>query len=458
MKKNSDEPVFEVESPDGWIIRVPESKLEEWSKKQAQNAGQRRELTDFEKRLRDRIVSMVYDSDDTSDPSGASDPPIPTPEPSSPDPEPEYTLKDNTSDPSGPSGTSDFPTPTPEPSSPDPEPEYKLKWDTFVTFVMLPLTILNTASYSLLYLQSDRTDDILFGSVTMFTLLTLVLAVVSFVGLLKRCWYGPCSFAWMIASGLLADLISIPLLLESTSPTTLAGTMAGSFLVRIIIGILTWIYYKRRRPLFAPPPAPKSAHIPTSSEKESAPRLFKVPPFPFYRKKEDLIQPAISPIEPSMKESQKAQQAKTAPSSSSPFFKSIPLQTILLSLSLILLLAISICFAVYANAYRYTQADLDSATQAAESSAYIRGKESNASDLELLKEQRNELLAQQREMLPEYEFFRRNAAIVTKYGERYHHYSCPFVNFDYFYIYNVNAAELRGYTPCLLCWEEGLPD
>lgn len=453
MKKNSDEPVFEVESPDGWTIRVPESKLEEWSKKQAHNAGQRRELTDFEKRVRDRIVSMVYDSDDTSDPSGASDPPIPTPTPSSPDPEPEYTLKDNTSDPSGPSGTSDLPTPTPEPSSPEPEPEYKLKWDTFVTFVILPLTILNTASYSLLYLQSDRTDDILFGSVTMFTLLTLVLAVVSFVGLLKRRWYGPCSFSGTIASGLLADLISIPLLLDSTSPTALAGTIAGSFLVRIIIGILTWIYYKRRRPLFAPPPAPKSAHIPTSSEKESAPRLFKVPPFPFFRKKEEQHE-APSPSEPRPKRH--------------PILSLNKVGYQITIIVLIGLLLISSLFGAstsnnletaqntieelenkIANAYDdgYSAGHTDGYDEGSYTGYDAGYEEGQSSGYD------NGYADCYLEHFREYTFFRNGACIVTVSGSKYHHWGCYHIDGSRYYIYNVELAVSYGYEPCEDCWE-----
>ena len=57
---------------------------------------------------------------------------------------------------------------------------------------------------------------------------------------------------------------------------------------------------------------------------------------------------------------------------------------------------------------------------------------------------------------PEFDFFRRQAAIVTTQGNRYHHYGCQHISNRRYYIYNIEAAKSRGYTPCLDCWEDGL--
>ena len=55
-------------------------------------------------------------------------------------------------------------------------------------------------------------------------------------------------------------------------------------------------------------------------------------------------------------------------------------------------------------------------------------------------------------------FFRNNACIVTTGGEKYHHYGCYHLGDSSYWIYNVELAEAKGYTPCLDCWEDGLCD
>ncbi len=51
----------------------------------------------------------------------------------------------------------------------------------------------------------------------------------------------------------------------------------------------------------------------------------------------------------------------------------------------------------------------------------------------------------------EYYFYHNYAVIVTDSGYRYHTYGCSHLNFDSFWIYNINAAKSQGYTPCLDC-------
>lgn len=55
-------------------------------------------------------------------------------------------------------------------------------------------------------------------------------------------------------------------------------------------------------------------------------------------------------------------------------------------------------------------------------------------------------------------FFRHHAGIVTTTGSKYHHYGCPHIGDNGFYIYNIENAKGQGYTPCLDCWEQGLED
>lgn len=58
----------------------------------------------------------------------------------------------------------------------------------------------------------------------------------------------------------------------------------------------------------------------------------------------------------------------------------------------------------------------------------------------------------------EYRFFRERSCIVTEEGYRYHHYGCYHIDGRNFWIYNVELAEAKGYSPCLDCWEQGLED
>lgn len=54
----------------------------------------------------------------------------------------------------------------------------------------------------------------------------------------------------------------------------------------------------------------------------------------------------------------------------------------------------------------------------------------------------------------EYRFFHKYAVVVTTAGKKYHHYGCYHIEDRQFYIYNIAAAEAKGYTPCLDCIEE----
>lgn len=55
------------------------------------------------------------------------------------------------------------------------------------------------------------------------------------------------------------------------------------------------------------------------------------------------------------------------------------------------------------------------------------------------------------EALEELDFWEEFAVIVTSEGEKYHRYSCQYVEGKSFWIYNVEAAISRGYDPCLVC-------
>lgn len=58
-----------------------------------------------------------------------------------------------------------------------------------------------------------------------------------------------------------------------------------------------------------------------------------------------------------------------------------------------------------------------------------------------------------RDLSQEVTFYNRTAAIVPDDGRGiYHRYGCDKLDLSYFWIYNVEAAEQKGYDPCPNCW------
>ena len=57
------------------------------------------------------------------------------------------------------------------------------------------------------------------------------------------------------------------------------------------------------------------------------------------------------------------------------------------------------------------------------------------------------------EIEDEYDFFHDYAVITTSSGKRYHRYGCYHIRNRSFYIYNIENAEAKGYTPCLDCYD-----
>lgn len=56
----------------------------------------------------------------------------------------------------------------------------------------------------------------------------------------------------------------------------------------------------------------------------------------------------------------------------------------------------------------------------------------------------------------EAEFWSSRAALVTRYGERYHTWNCSVLREDtVFSVLSIEAAEAQGYTPCGLCRPDG---
>lgn len=73
---------------------------------------------------------------------------------------------------------------------------------------------------------------------------------------------------------------------------------------------------------------------------------------------------------------------------------------------------------------------------------------------ETISELQKEGIARSKELLDiagELSFWRESAVIVTRTGEKYHTYGCQYIRGRDIWIYNIEAAEGRGYEPCSVC-------
>ena len=69
---------------------------------------------------------------------------------------------------------------------------------------------------------------------------------------------------------------------------------------------------------------------------------------------------------------------------------------------------------------------------------------------------RDKFMEQAESMEDELDFWRKNAVIVTKEGEKYHTFNCKYVVDKEVTIIYYKTAENAGYTPCSVCLPNGL--
>lgn len=60
---------------------------------------------------------------------------------------------------------------------------------------------------------------------------------------------------------------------------------------------------------------------------------------------------------------------------------------------------------------------------------------------------------QYKEIKDEYNFYHKNAVIVTTSGSKYHRHGCYHIKKRSGYIFNIENAKYKGYTPCLDCFD-----
>ena len=116
----------------------------------------------------------------------------------------------------------------------------------------------------------DAAYDFLFWFSFVTSVVQLCLTVAALIGLFQMKWYGPIcflsNFCLLCLDALLALAISI------FFGTGGEATSLGSFLGTLVWLIPSWIYFRKRRLLFSPPPAddPRTSEFAAASETQPA--------------------------------------------------------------------------------------------------------------------------------------------------------------------------------------------
>lgn len=117
------------------------------------------------------------------------------------------------------------------------------------------------------------------------------------------------------------------------------------------------------------------------------------------------------------------------------------------------LITVSVLWQRQASADAASISDLNA--QLEEASFSLRATESRLTVAQRASESRLELWQSAQDELdkitPEYEFYHQRACIVTDAGAKYHRYGCGALNYDQFWIYNIENARYLGYEPCSHC-------
>lgn len=191
-------------------------------------------------------------------------------------------------------------------------------------------------------------------------------------------------------------------------------------LANIIVAILVSIYYWKRKGIFFSQKIPVTETAISTAEKTSF--------------------PSVSEDEKGNADAQKAAAEPTQPTPEvQATKKNKPSRSFIICL---IVLCVSLC----ANAYLAYQCSTLKAEVSDKEFSLTQAEYRERRHLEEINRYQNNLGA----ISDEYNFYHDGAVIVTESGSRYHTYDCYHWNYP-IWIYNVEAAKSKGYTPCKDC-------
>ncbi len=272
-----------------------------------------------------------------------------------------------------------------------------------------------------------------------------IIMVVAFIGLLKRKWFGPVLLiaAYIVSIGrniiYEAVILTYPTIFEGMGSEIIGYTIGSAVLV-----FGNWVYYKKRRALFSPAQKAKTVYREHKCKKQKESMEQK-------SGEDGPGENCVVLLEQLRDEAEKDTSKKESK-------KSKEMKIILLFLVMFIASTItSSSIAIYQHNKLSEQGEkinlaeeelskLNSKYESALSARRIALNEKEELQREL-DETKKDTIA----FLDELMFWRRYAVIVTEYGEKYHTYKCQYIENKEFWIYNVDNAIYKGYTPCSVC-------
>lgn len=236
-------------------------------------------------------------------------------------------------------------------------------------------------------------------------------------------------------------LVYLVLDLPNLPSEVVSGTISNS-----VIFLMYFVYFSKRRLLFSPvPPNTECFTTKEICEDETPAEIGEAPVSP------PELEPADAP--------------ESIPATPSPnkgrISLSIPL--CVLAISAICISSVAIGYFSYSTGYNsgYDNGS-ESGYEAGHKAGYDEGHNEGYADAESaysktiadLQDRADTYQDLFFETTDEWLFFHNYSVIVTTTGSKYHHYGCPHLDDHRYYIYNIELAESKGYSPCLDCWDE----
>lgn len=316
-----------------------------------------------------------------------------------------------------------------------------LKWHKFLTYVALPLSTALSILLLIVYVRDMVSHHWMWdGTMTALSWLDIyyaiarsVLSVVALLGCLpkRRRWYGPKCVIALYFSAAAYSLLCAILYSHFGTPQDMIYQQFGTIVSCSVTGILTFIYYKKRKRLFS------LGVIQSKTYKAGG----------LVEAKNILSESNEEEPENSVELLMKIQNDNESKRSDTSIINQPPKKGKTVPFWVVIVLAVLCVVCAIVSAFSFFSLQLKS-EQLEETQTLLGMSEKN---YDSLSERYGSVKAQKDAMQSELNFWENSAVIVTQYGEKYHTYGCQYVEGRTYWIYNVEAAISRGYEPCSVC-------
>ncbi len=300
-----------------------------------------------------------------------------------------------------------------------------LLYHSIFLWVALPLSVITNTVAAISSFNSLYENPALFAFVLFDLICEASLAIMSAITFWGLRNWKPYSWYTIQISNVVVFIYNMIVIgLYSLSGALSFDDILGQ-VANITVAILVSIYYWKRKGIFF------SQNVPVAEMEISAAEETAAASVPEHEEPPaDTQEAAAEPSQPAAQPTSEVQPEK----------KSTPSRSFIIC---ILVICVSLC----ANAYLAYQCSALKTEVSDKEFLLTQAEYRERRKLEEIKRYQNNLGA----ISDEYHFYHDHAVIVTESGSRYHSYGCYHLNYDSFWIYNVEAAKSEGYTPCKDC-------